>query len=113
MPFPVYCFMVSSVGLEIGFLNPGQSTTTILAGAGVALYGLRKLDVISDMLSYLLGILVVCVVLVLHPSFTDTAAAGYAEQTLSLMIELLGAFIELVKNWGGIEASAILGGTLA
>ena len=113
MSFPVNCFMGSSVGLEIGFLDPGQSTTTILAGAGVALYGLRKLDVISDMLSYLLGILVVCVVLVLHPSFTDTSAARYAEQTLSLMIELLGAFIELVKSWGGIEATMILGGTTA
>jgi|SaaInl8_200m_RNA_FD_contig_91_231007_length_831_multi_3_in_0_out_0_2 hypothetical protein len=110
MPFSVLSFHVDSVGLELGLLDPNLSTTTILAGTGVALYGLRKLDVISDMLSYLLGILVVCVVLVIHPSFTETAASEYAEQTLSLMMELLDAFIELVKSWGGLEVSAVLGG---
>ena len=59
------------------------------------------------MLSYLLGILVVCVVIILHPDFAATDAAEYARETLGLMVELLRAFIDIIKNWGGVAAAVV------
>ena len=82
----------------------------ILAGAGVSLYGLRKLDVISDALSYFLGTLAVCVILIIHPAFDGSQARVYANDILALMVELLRAVVELVKSWASLTAP--LGGVI-
>ena len=118
MPFPFpffYSTLITltapSVGLSLDWLATAEGSTSLLAGGAVIIYALRKLDTISDILSWLLGTLVVCTVIVIIPAFEGSTARAAASEILTLMIELMRALVELIKSWIAVNLPQLIGGT--
>ena len=101
-----------AVALSLDWLATAEGSTSLLAGGAVIIYALRKLDTISDILSYLLGALVVCIVLVAIPAFNGTTAQAAATEILGLMVELMRALVELIKSWVSVSYPHLLGGII-
>jgi len=115
--FPFFISTVStltapSVGLSLDWLGTAEGSTSLLAGGAIIIYALRKLDTISDILSYLLGALVVCTVIVIIPAFEGSTAQAAASEILALMIEFMRALVELVKSWVSVSYPHLLGGII-
>ena len=114
-PFPFFYSTLStltapSVGLSLDWLATAEGSTSFLAGGAVIIYALRKLDTLSDILSWLLGTLVVCVVLIIIPAFEGTTAQAAANEILTLMIQLLRALLDLIRSWISVNLPQTIGG---
>lgn len=109
-PFIYSTLITASTGLDFDWLGTSAGSTTMLTVGAVVIYALRKLDTISDILSYLLGSLVVCIFILTLPVFSGTQAALAAEEILGLMVEFMRAFVELIKSWTGASLPILLGG---
>lgn len=101
-----------AVGLSLDWLGTAEGSTSLLAGGAIIIYALRKLDTISDILSYLLGALIVCTTIVIIPAFAGSTAQAAASEILALMIELMRALVELIKSWAGLALPQLIGGII-
>lgn len=105
-------FLACLVGQDSSFwAQPENVVIAALIGGSVSIYAISKLDTIKSMFGYFLILLVVCLVVMVLPVFGGTGVEVYAEQTLTLLNELLKSLIKWV-NSKSIEASLphVLGG---
>jgi len=112
-PF-LYLLAATLVAQDSGFWNqPENIAVTALIGGSVAVYSISKLDIIKSMFGYFLILLVLCIVIIVMPVFSDTGTEQYAEQTLTLINELLRSLIKWVNTQvsGAVTVPLLFGGT--
>ena len=87
------------VAQDSGFwTQPENVAVTALIGGSVAVYAISKLDIIKSMVGYFLILLILCIVIMVMPVFSETGTEQYAEQTLTLINELLRSLIKWVNT---------------
>jgi hypothetical protein len=77
--------------------QPENVAVTALIGGSVAIYAISKLDIVKSMFGYFLILLVLCIIIMVMPVFSDTGTEQYAEQTLTLINELLRSLIKWIN----------------
>lgn len=91
--------LATLVGQDASFWSqPENIVIAALVGGSVSIYAISKLDTIKSMFGYFLILLVVCIVVMVMPIFGGTGVEVYAEQTLTLLNELLKSLIKWVNN---------------
>lgn len=100
MNTPILTLVLASiVGQDASFWSqPENIVITAMIGGSVTIYAISKLDTIKSMFGYFLILLVVCVVVMVMPVFGGTGVETYAEQTLTLLNELLKSLIKWVNT---------------
>lgn len=111
-PF-LYLLAATFAAQDSGFwAQPENVAITALIGGSVAVYSISKLDIIKSMFGYFLILLVLCIVIMVMPVFSETGTEQYAEQTLTLINELLRSLIKWVNSQfsGAVSLPQLLGG---
>lgn len=91
--------MTSFVSQDTTFWSqPENIAITSLIAGSVAVYAISKLDVIKSMFGYFLILLALCIVILVMPAFQDTGTEQYAEQTLTLLNELIRSLIKWIDS---------------
>ena len=108
-----YLLAAARAAQDSGFwTQPENIAITALIGGSVAVYAISKLDIIKSMFGYFLILLVLCIVIMVMPVFSGTGTEQYAEQTLTLINELLRSLIKWVNTQvsGAATFPFLLGG---
>ena len=112
MTTPFLGLLAVLVTQDSGFwAQPENVAVTALIGGSVAVYTISKLDTIKSMFGYFLILLVLCIVIMVMPVFSGTGTEQYAEQTLTLINELLKSLIKWVNSQfsGAVTLPQIVG----
>lgn len=90
--------------------QPENVAVTAIIGGAVGVYAISKLDVIKSLFSYFLILLGLCMIILIVPAFSETGTEQYAEQTLTLLNELLRSLIHWVQSQISQTSPALIGG---
>ena len=110
-PFYFQVHSAVLVAQELGGFwdQPENVAVTAIIGGAVGVYAISKLDVIKSMFSYFLILLGLCMIILIVPAFSETGTEQYAEQTLTLLNELLRSLIHWIQSKISPTMPAILG----
>ena len=100
------------VAQELGgfWEQPENVAVTAIIGGAVGIYAISKIDVIKSLFSYFLILLGLCMIILIVPAFSGTGTEQYAEQTLTLLNELLRSVIHWAQSQISQGAPALIGG---
>jgi len=69
---------------------------TLIVGGAAAIYAISKLDTVKSIFGYLVILIAVCAgILIVMP---ESPVGGYAEQTLAMVQDLLGAIADWIRS---------------
>jgi len=110
--FQVKSAELVSQGLTGFWDQPENVAITAIIGGAVGVYAISKLDVVKSLFSYFLILLGLCMIILLVPAFSGSGTEQYAEQTLTLLNELLRSLIHWIQSKISQGTPAMIGGIL-
>lgn len=98
MSFPLLLSQTSTLSLSDLLVNQETIVMGAIISGAVIVYGLSKIGDIKSLFGYFVLITFGCIALLALPQYQDTAAGGYAEETLEIMLSLLRSLIAYLQD---------------